>query len=188
MSLIRDPPTDTTHGVKKHRAKTMVETEPFSEVLRRKRVRLDVSNLDDLVEGAEKNLDTYKERREQAMLLSGNAGDTEARGEHAPEEEPELTTAKEPVFSKGQSKRIWNELYRYARPALLWSFLDVRVDHVASTIDSSDVVVCVLDARDPLGTRCTSVEEYLRKEAPHKHLVFVLNKVRFDRHGLVVRT
>lgn len=63
---------------------------------------------------------------------------------------------KEYIFSKGQSKRIWNELYK--------------------VIDSSDVVIHVLDARDPLGTRCTSVEQYIKKECPHKHLIFVLNK------------
>lgn len=33
------------------------------------------------------------------------------------------------------------------------------------------------DARDPEGTRCRAVEQYLKKEAPHKHLVFILNKV-----------
>lgn len=38
-------------------------------------------------------------------------------------------------------------------------------------LDSSDVVLHVLDARDPLGTRCRSVEKYLKAEAPHKHLV-----------------
>lgn len=43
-------------------------------------------------------------------------------------------------------------------------------------IDSSDVILHILDARDPLGTRCRSVEKYLKEEAPHKHLVFVLNK------------
>src|SRR5436190_17674166 len=43
-------------------------------------------------------------------------------------------------------------------------------------IDSSDIVINVLDARDPMGTRCRAVEQYLRKEAPHKHLIFVLNK------------
>merc|ERR1711939_322522 len=59
-------------------------------------------------------------------------------------------------MGKGQSKRIWNELYK--------------------VIDSSDVVIHVLDARDPDGTRCRSVEKYIREEAPHKHLVFVLNK------------
>ncbi|PVU91811.1 hypothetical protein BB559_003967 [Furculomyces boomerangus] len=60
-------------------------------------------------------------------------------------------------FGAGMSKRIWNELYK--------------------VIDSSDVVVHVLDARDPLGTRCVHVEKYLQKEAPHKHLIYVLNKV-----------
>lgn len=34
----------------------------------------------------------------------------------------------------------------------------------------------MLDARDPLGTRCRSVEKYLKTEAQHKHLIFVLNK------------
>ena len=43
-------------------------------------------------------------------------------------------------------------------------------------IDSSDVIIHVLDARDPLGTRCRSVEKYMKEEAPHKHLIFVLNK------------
>lgn len=27
-----------------------------------------------------------------------------------------------------------------------------------------------------MGTRCRAVEQFLKKEAPHKHLVFVLNK------------
>merc|ERR1719385_503619 len=44
-------------------------------------------------------------------------------------------------------------------------------------IDSSDVVIQVLDARDPLGTRSSMVEEYIKKEKQHKHLLFVLNKV-----------
>ena len=37
-------------------------------------------------------------------------------------------------------------------------------------------MIHVLDARDPLGTRCRSVEKYIKEEAPHKHLIFVLNK------------
>lgn len=64
--------------------------------------------------------------------------------------------ASNPVMKAGQSKRIWGELFK--------------------VIDSSDVVVHVLDARDPLGTRCRRVEKHLREEAKHKHLVFVLNK------------
>ncbi|KAH9523718.1 Nucleolar GTP-binding protein 2 [Bulinus truncatus] len=60
------------------------------------------------------------------------------------------------VFKAGTSKRIWNELYK--------------------VIDSSDVLLQILDARDPNGTRCKQVENYLKKEKPHKHLIFVLNK------------
>lgn len=50
----------------------------------------------------------------------------------------------------------------------MWFFFQV--------IDSSDVVVQVLDARDPMGTRSPHVESYLKKEKHWKHLIFVLNK------------
>lgn len=35
----------------------------------------------------------------------------------------------------------------------------------------------ILDARDPLGTRCYHVEKHLEKNCKLKHLVYVLNKV-----------
>lgn len=60
------------------------------------------------------------------------------------------------VFDKGMSKRIWEELYK--------------------VIDSSDVLIHVLDARNPNGTRSKFLEDYLKKNCPSKHLVFVLNK------------
>eukprot|EP01091_Cochliopodium_minus_P009734 TRINITY_DN2462_c0_g1_i1.p1 TRINITY_DN2462_c0_g1~~TRINITY_DN2462_c0_g1_i1.p1 ORF type:complete len:749 (+),score=299.61 TRINITY_DN2462_c0_g1_i1:202-2448(+) len=72
----------------------------------------------------------------------------------------EIDTRDEPthsMFKKGTSKRIWAELYK--------------------VLDSSDVVVQVLDARDPMGTRSPHIEKHLKKNAPHKHLVFLLNKV-----------
>ena len=46
----------------------------------------------------------------------------------------------------------------------------------AANYVTADVIIHVLDARDPLGTRCRSVEKYLKTEAQHKHLIFVLNK------------
>lgn len=155
MSLIRDGGKDTQNGVKQHQAKMTVETAPFSDVFgpkaQRKRVKLGVSSLTDLADDTEKSMDTYQDRLEQARLLSGTSGDADVDDADKP-----LTMAIEPVFDKGQSKRIWNELYK--------------------VMDSSDVVIHVLDARDPLGTRCLSVEKYLKEEAPHKHLIFVLNK------------
>lgn len=69
----------------------------------------------------------------------------------------EKSEVSEPIFSKGQSKRIWNELFK--------------------VIDSSDVLIHVLDARDPAGTRCHAIETHLaRPELAHKHLVLLLNK------------
>ncbi|KAI9766611.1 MAG: GTPase required for pre-60S ribosomal subunit nuclear export and maturation [Geoglossum simile] len=157
MSLIRDG--QGKNGLKKHEAKMTVETAPFADTFgpkaQRKRVKLGASSLEDLISATEKSHDSYLDRLEQLKLLSGNTGSDLDAGQEA-NPDGGIATAREPVFSKGQSKRIWNELYK--------------------VIDSSDVVIHVLDARDPLGTRCRSVEKYIKEEAPHKHLIFVLNK------------
>lgn len=167
MSLIRDG--QGKNGLKQHQAKIAVESSPFGDTFgpkaQRKRVKIGVGSLEDLAGETVKMHDHYLDRLEQAKLLSGTSGVEDQAGEAAPEEAI-LSTAKEAIFSKGQSKRIWNELYK--------------------VIDSSDVVIHVLDARDPLGTRCRSVEKYIREEAPHKHLIFVLNKCDLVPTGVAV--
>jgi nuclear GTP-binding protein len=160
MSLITDGGKDKERkdGLVQHRAKMRIETEGFGETFgpkaQRKRPRLAVSSVADLAGRTVKDQEEYDVKRVEEARLGG-AGEGEEVVENG-EESGEITTAREPVFSKGQSKRIWNELYK--------------------VIDSSDVVIHVLDARDPLGTRCHSVEKYIREEAPHKHLLFLLNK------------
>jgi nuclear GTP-binding protein len=72
------------------------------------------------------------------------------------EQESFVAERKHDLFSKGQSKRIWSELYK--------------------VIDCSDVVLMVLDARNIPGTRCVHLETYLKKHASHKNLVYVVNK------------
>jgi len=61
------------------------------------------------------------------------------------------------IFRKGQSKRIWNEFYK--------------------VIDCSDVILHVIDARDVPGTTCQMIEEHVTKNAKHKHLIYVINKI-----------
>ena len=167
MSLVRDG--EGKNGLKQHQAKIQVESAPFADTFgpraQRKRVKLGVGSLEDLAGESTKMHESYLDRQEQAKLLSGTSVQEVQVGE-AEAEDAVMSTALEPIFSKGQSKRIWNELYK--------------------VIDSSDVVICVLDARDPSGTRCRSVEKYIREEAPHKHLVFVLNKCDLVPTGIAV--
>lgn len=74
----------------------------------------------------------------------------------APAEEQTHADLVEPIYAKGTSRRIYGELYK--------------------VIDSSDVILHILDARDPIGTMCESVLEYIKKEKAHKQVVLVINK------------
>lgn len=71
------------------------------------------------------------------------------------------------VFRAGKSRRVYNELFK--------------------VIDASDVIIQVLDARDPLGTRSKYVEDYIRKEKSHKHVVLLLNKIDLVPTAVTVR-
>lgn len=132
----------------------IVETESYEHAFgpkqQRKKPRTQAaSTLEELAQLTETDSQAYQEKQELDATLGLMGGSFLEKDEFTQE-------AKEAIFNKGQSKRIWNELYK--------------------VIDSSDVVIHVLDARNPLGTRCESVEKYIRDECPHKHLVYVLNK------------
>ncbi|KHJ31671.1 putative nucleolar gtp-binding protein 2 [Erysiphe necator] len=158
MSLIND--TKMENGIKTHAAKIAVETSPFGEVFgpksQRKRVKMSVSSVQDLVDHSSKSYEVYLDRLEQTNLLQGISHPADEIADEDKSDDGCVKSAQESIFNKGKSKRIWNELYK--------------------VIDSSDVVIHVLDARDPIGTRCQSVEKYIKEEAPHKHVIFVLNK------------
>ncbi|XP_017936874.2 nucleolar GTP-binding protein 2 [Manacus vitellinus] len=139
MSLFHDrikPHTSRVH---------ILDTETFETTFgpksQRKRPTLSASDVQALVENAEASSESYDQDKDRDLVTE----DTGVRDE-----------AQEEIFKKGQSRRIWGELYK--------------------VIDSSDVVVQVLDARDPMGTRSPHVESYLKKEKHWKHLIFVLNK------------
>ncbi|NWI94265.1 NOG2 protein, partial [Pitta sordida] len=139
MSLFYDrikPHTSRVH---------ILDTETFETTFgpksQRKRPTLSAGDVQALVENAEASSESYDQGKDRDLVTE----DTGVRDE-----------AQEEIFKKGQSRRIWGELYK--------------------VIDSSDVVVQVLDARDPMGTRSPHVESYLKKEKHWKHLIFVLNK------------
>lgn len=124
----------------------LLDTESFESVFGKKKTRKRPNilhrSLTDLVENIEKSCESYDQEKDVNLVK---------------EDEGIRDLAREWVMAAGQSKRIWNELYK--------------------VIDSSDVLLQILDARDPMGTRCPHVEKYLREEKPHKHLMFILNKV-----------
>ncbi|XP_007535371.1 nucleolar GTP-binding protein 2 [Erinaceus europaeus] len=139
MSLLHD-------RIRPHNAKVhILDTESFETTFgpksQRKRPNLFASDMQSLIENAEVSTESYDQSKDRDLVTE----DTGVRNE-----------AQEEIYKKGQSKRIWGELYK--------------------VIDSSDVVVQVLDARDPMGTRSPHIETYLKKEKPWKHLIFVLNK------------
>uniref|UniRef100_A0A2L2Y8C7 Nucleolar GTP-binding protein 2 n=1 Tax=Parasteatoda tepidariorum TaxID=114398 RepID=A0A2L2Y8C7_PARTP len=107
----------------------------------RKKPLLKTCNLEEFVNAAQESTEKYDSTKDGSIITG---------------EEKVVKEAREMIMFKGQSKRLWNELYK--------------------VIDSSDVVIQVLDARDPMGTRSKHIENFLRKEKPHKHLIFVLNK------------
>jgi len=86
-----------------------------------------------------------------ALLLRARAQEEEFSTREASTEEGGAA-----VVDVGQTRRIAGEVYK--------------------VIDSSTVIVEVVDARDPLGTRSRKLEEYIARETPHKHLIFLINK------------
>ncbi|OAG30045.1 nuclear GTP-binding protein [Nematocida sp. ERTm5] len=115
----------------------------FGKKATRKKVKLSVQSIDELAKKAKISTDTS-----------------------VAEKEKEMSDTKDKIYQKGQSRRIWAELYK--------------------VLDSSDVVIHILDARDPLGTECTNIKRYMN-EHKHKHLIYLLNKVDLLPTGVTAK-
>ncbi|KAJ6966470.1 nucleolar GTP-binding protein 2, partial [Populus alba x Populus x berolinensis] len=126
----------------------LLDTQPFEDAFgpktKRKRPRLLAADYESLVKKADGSQDDFEQKYGDEATGEG----TEADGFR--------DLVRHNMFEKGQSKRIWGELYK--------------------VIDSSDVVVQVLDARDPQGTRCYHLERHLKEHCKHKHMILLLNK------------
>ncbi|MES1909640.1 MAG: hypothetical protein MHM6MM_002344 [Cercozoa sp. M6MM] len=120
----------------------------------------------------EKRLEERRRRREQAKqlrLLDSEQAEREYLDRRAMEVDP-TATADDDVSGK--------ELQQISSPHIFRQYRE----ELNNVIKLSDVVVVVLDARDPEGTRCREVEtrihsQFSERTGREKRLVFVLNKV-----------
>ncbi|KAM5539914.1 hypothetical protein V8D89_006417 [Ganoderma adspersum] len=130
----------------------ILETEGFKDTFgpkaQRKKPRLDVGTFEELLKASEA---AAEERESAAQGEDGLVASTSGADDFQTHAD-----IIEPIYAKGTSRRIYGELYK--------------------VIDSSDVIVHVIDARDPLGTLCESVLEFVRKEKAHKQVVLIINK------------
>ncbi|KAG7452056.1 NGP1NT-domain-containing protein [Guyanagaster necrorhizus] len=128
----------------------IVETEPFKDTFgpkaQRKRPRIDAGNFEELSKIGAAAVD-------EAAVGSGTVIEPLASSIAEVQTHADYN---EPIYAKGTSRRIYGELYK--------------------VIDSSDVILHILDARDPMGTLCESVLEFIKKEKAHKQVVLILNK------------
>ncbi|KAF5752442.1 nucleolar GTP-binding protein 2 [Tripterygium wilfordii] len=126
----------------------LLDREPFEDAFgsktKRKRPKLLAADYEYLVKKASTSQDAFEQKNDANASVGTSVGD----GFRDP--------IRHTMFEKGQSKRLWGELYR--------------------VIDSSDVVVQVLDARDPQGTRCYHLEKHLKEHCKQKHMILLLNK------------
>ncbi|XP_022874763.1 nuclear/nucleolar GTPase 2-like isoform X2 [Olea europaea var. sylvestris] len=125
----------------------LIDTEPFADAFgpktKRKRPKLMAFDYESLLKRADGSQDAFEEKYGANTSFEGS-------------EDGFRDLVRHTMFEKGQSKRIWGELYK--------------------VIDSSDVVVQVLDARDPQGMRCYHLERHLKEHCKHKHMILLLNK------------
>eukprot|EP00727_Mastigamoeba_balamuthi_P013214 m51a1_g8515 putative nucleolar gtp-binding protein 2 (703) ;mRNA; r:86978-89558 len=144
-SLLNDPAANSAadpDGIKSHLLQVEGYQQTFGPGATRKRPKLGAAtDLEGLARAAAEASERYDEGRDQQRNTK---------------QEAEAQLERQRLFDKGQSHRIWGELWK--------------------VVDSSDVIVEVLDARDPMGTRCTRVEQLVREKMRHKHIVLLLNK------------
>jgi nuclear GTP-binding protein len=138
----------------------ILENESFEDVFgtkqNRKRPKLDNSITDyaSLMEKVEKQQANLSERdtRDSTNIYF----DDDGRVDEGKDISGAKDLVKDDLFAKGQSKRIWGELYK--------------------VLDCSDVIIEVVDARNIPGTRCHHIENHIKKHASHKQLIIVINK------------
>lgn len=131
----------------------LLSIEPFGETFgkkkQRKRVKLNHYDLEGMMQRNEEQAEKYETKGDSQLKFDLETGEEKGL-------EGKVGWFEERVFDKGTSARIWRELWK--------------------VVDCSDVLVMVIDARDPMGTRNMYLEREICKNHPNKHIVLLYNK------------
>ncbi|XP_051269836.1 guanine nucleotide-binding protein-like 3 [Dicentrarchus labrax] len=110
-------------------------------------------------EEKEKKRQAKKEERAQKRKKEKDTAskETEPKAKKARQDEVQKLSEKQTTTDKSSKQYLCSELNK--------------------VIDASDVVIEVLDARDPMGCRCPQLEEAVLQREGNKKLLLVLNKI-----------
>uniref|UniRef100_A0A3Q4HJ58 Guanine nucleotide-binding protein-like 3 n=1 Tax=Neolamprologus brichardi TaxID=32507 RepID=A0A3Q4HJ58_NEOBR len=112
-------------------------------------------------------IEEEKEKRRQAKK--------EQRAEKRKKEKEAASKEAEPTAKKARKDDSGTQSEK--KPAPDRSSKHFLCAELSKVIDASDVVIEVLDARDPLGCRCPQLEEAVLQRGGTKKLLLVLNKI-----------
>ncbi|XP_034191077.2 nucleostemin 1 [Osmia lignaria lignaria] len=113
-------------------------------------------------EERQKQREAAREKKKQELAKGGLEGLVSA-AQHKQAEHKEMETDTVHENIKNVLAKEENSLKAYYK-------------EFKKVLDAADVILEVVDARDPLGTRCKEVEEAVRSAKGNKRLVIVLNK------------
>ncbi|XP_077429367.1 guanine nucleotide-binding protein-like 3 [Vanacampus margaritifer] len=112
-------------------------------------------------------IEEEKERQKQAAK--------EERAKKRKQEKDSGSKEKEPKAKKAREEKIVQRPEK--KNAAERNTKKFQCAELIKVIDASDVVLEVLDARDPMGCRCPQLEEMVLQKGGNKKLLLVLNKI-----------
>ena len=88
-----------------------------------------------------------------------------------------LAETKEANYEEKKAAKLADELEKEANGADNDSSRRAYYKEFVKVVEISDVIIQVLDARDPLACRSPEVERFVRKMNPEKRVILLLNKI-----------
>nr|XP_031826759.1 guanine nucleotide-binding protein-like 3 homolog [Nomia melanderi] len=124
-----------------------------------------------------KQVETMKKQHEEEKQKQREAAREKKRRELAKGGLQGLVSAAEDKQSQHQEMEV-DGVHEKIKNALAKeeNSLKAYYKEFKKVLDAADVILEIVDARDPLGTRCKEVEEAVRSAKGNKRLVIVLNK------------